>query len=252
MNEILIDDRKYISSKRAAEITGYAKDYIGQLCREGRVPARLIGRSWYVLETAIHDHRFGKQKIEAEPSQTIVPNSDLQATWESPRYEASPVETFLSQKTDEYPLNKTQVQGEVPKNLQDSWHAWFNGAVKKETDSFEIHEDVKKEEFDEKQSVVEEEEISVPIHTLHGQPPRELLPRRNIKIEFPMPNRGDGLEDVQRRNGREGVLRVVRVFGSLLAAISIILAVINTGYFDNYLISYSQVYIISGISLYSK
>ncbi|MHB1163603.1 MAG: hypothetical protein ACYCZZ_03760, partial [Minisyncoccota bacterium] len=59
MDELLIEGKKYISSKQAAKITGYAKDYIGQLCREGRVSARLVGRSWYVLEAAIQDHRFG-------------------------------------------------------------------------------------------------------------------------------------------------------------------------------------------------
>ena len=66
MDELVIGDKKYVSSKQAAKVTGYAKDYIGQLCREGRVPARLVGRSWYVLESAIHDHRFGDQKTPRE------------------------------------------------------------------------------------------------------------------------------------------------------------------------------------------
>ena len=72
MDEILIEEKKYVSSKRAAKMTGYAKDYIGQLCREGRVPARLVGRSWYVLETAIQDHRFGTTD-ETAPSASIPP-----------------------------------------------------------------------------------------------------------------------------------------------------------------------------------
>ena len=50
--------RQYVSSKRAAKITGYAKDYVGQLCREGRVSARLVGRNWYVLESSIREAPF--------------------------------------------------------------------------------------------------------------------------------------------------------------------------------------------------
>lgn len=37
MDELIIGEKTYLSSKRAAKITGYAKDYVGQLCREGRV-----------------------------------------------------------------------------------------------------------------------------------------------------------------------------------------------------------------------
>lgn len=59
MDEITFDGEKYLSSKRAAKVTGYAKDYVGQLCREGRVTARLVGRNWYVLEESIKRQRFG-------------------------------------------------------------------------------------------------------------------------------------------------------------------------------------------------
>ncbi len=92
MDEITIEDKKYISSKRAAKITGYAKDYVGQLCREGRVPARLVGRNWYVLETAIQDHRFGDSEIEQEKQEeeveTMPSIGAFPSTWETPKYEA--------------------------------------------------------------------------------------------------------------------------------------------------------------------
>src|ERR1700756_2748472 len=92
MEELLIGDKKYISSKQAAKVTGYAKDYIGQLCREGRVPARLVGRSWYVLESALRDHRFGE--VREEEKSTVA-----QTTWESPRYEAVIEEEILPNVT---------------------------------------------------------------------------------------------------------------------------------------------------------
>lgn len=61
MDELIIGEKRYVSSKRAAEITGYAKDYVGQLCREGYVEAKMVGRSWYVLESSIREHRFGSE-----------------------------------------------------------------------------------------------------------------------------------------------------------------------------------------------
>ncbi len=94
MDELVIGEKKYISSKKAAELTGYAKDYIGQLCREGRVEARLVGRSWYVLESSISEHRFGKQEEETKElpveETAIVEESD----WKSPRYVTETVSTL--------------------------------------------------------------------------------------------------------------------------------------------------------------
>jgi len=56
MDEIEIGGTRYISSKRASEITGYAKDYIGQLARGGKIAATRVGRAWYVDEQAIKKH----------------------------------------------------------------------------------------------------------------------------------------------------------------------------------------------------
>src|SRR4051812_10524718 len=93
MNELTIDGKLYISSKRAAEITGYAKDYIGQLCREGHVDARMVGRSWYVLESSIWAHRFGGSASVApvEAPQEEAELATSMDTWERPTYVAETV-----------------------------------------------------------------------------------------------------------------------------------------------------------------
>ena len=39
---------KFISLKRASEITGYTSDYIGQLCRAEKVVAKRTGRDWFI------------------------------------------------------------------------------------------------------------------------------------------------------------------------------------------------------------
>ena len=50
MDEIEFDDNIYARQKRAAQITGYAKDYVGQLVPRGVGRGALVGRNWYVLE----------------------------------------------------------------------------------------------------------------------------------------------------------------------------------------------------------
>lgn len=56
MDELILSGKKYISSKRASALTGYAKDYIGQLARSGKIAATRVGRSWYVDESELLVH----------------------------------------------------------------------------------------------------------------------------------------------------------------------------------------------------
>jgi len=46
--DLFLDDKKFISVRRASKETGYSQDYIGQLCRQNKIPAKLIGRAWFV------------------------------------------------------------------------------------------------------------------------------------------------------------------------------------------------------------
>lgn len=54
---IIIEGATYISSKRAAELSGYTQDYIGQLARAGRIMARRVGGLWYILEESLLGHK---------------------------------------------------------------------------------------------------------------------------------------------------------------------------------------------------
>lgn len=141
MDELTIEGKLYISSKRAAKVSGYAKDYIGQLCREGRVDSKLVGRSWYVYEPSIREHRFNDERSKAkkkgmsaemapedtgEPAETPV----LQKTWEQPTYTPEVVE-LLPEVTPQ-----AVAAGEMPEEhlkttseMQSAWQEWFAGRV---------------------------------------------------------------------------------------------------------------------------
>lgn len=53
VGKLYIGGKKYISTKNASQITKYATAYISQLCREGKVPAALIGKTWLVEEDSL-------------------------------------------------------------------------------------------------------------------------------------------------------------------------------------------------------
>jgi len=56
-DSFIFEGKKYISSRRASEISDYSSDYIGQLCRAEKLDCRMIGRSWFVTEESLHLHK---------------------------------------------------------------------------------------------------------------------------------------------------------------------------------------------------
>lgn len=139
MDELTIEGKLYISSKRAAKVSGYAKDYIGQLCREGRVDSKLVGRSWYVYEPSIKEHRFNDERSKAKkrgipaetaPEDVREPDEDpvLEKTWEQPTYTPEVVEllpevTSQAVIADHIPEDRVKTSSE----MQSAWQEWFAG-----------------------------------------------------------------------------------------------------------------------------
>jgi len=266
MDEILIEDKKFVSSKRAAKMTGYAKDYIGQLCREGRVPARLIGRGWFVLEAAIQDHRFGvaEEQGKRNESQTPVRPSEIPSTWESPRYEASSEELLPSINRLKEEEIDNQENGQESQYIQDSWKAWFDRfdhseekaseidtePIEAQKETVEVEEIIEKLDDDAKEE--EDKNVVIPIHTvsrpLYRPPPGEFLPRNTVNLEVELPNTPSST----RRKNNRGVMRTLQITGMTLSIVVAVIAVIGSGYFDEYIISNSQVRMIAGVILYNK
>lgn len=276
MDELLIEDKKYVSSKRAAQVTGYAKDYIGQLCREGRVPARLVGRGWYVLETAIQDHRFGTTDIQPERSIETSLEPIISPTWESPRYESSEDELLpsinrLKEATD-HVVPHTE-ESNSSESLQDTWKDWFDriadagggdGEIKKEeeteefktkepTEAVEIRE-IGKDTEDTSIEVkrTESKEVNVPVHSVYQEPPEGLLPR-SIHVETRFSDEPREETPHQKKHwASRATMRAVQISGVLVATVAVVVAFVGTGYLDEYVISNSQGRIISGAVLYNK
>ncbi len=265
MDEIIIEEKKYVSSKQAAKITGYAKDYVGQLCREGRVPARLVGRSWYVLESAIQDHRFGAPELSEEASNEPIPVS-VETQVISTRYEAveTPVLPSINRLREDVP--SMQDQGEdsedsKSQDLRDAWSNWFNElpVEEKSEAATEAPEPIAPaeetsqammEELEEPAAPVPEEEStqeSVSIHILDRtyRPTLETLAPQ--QEEYPAaPVRKD------TQKGAPTISRAVRASAVIIAVITVVLAAFGTGYFDTYLTSNSQAAYLGGISIYNK
>lgn len=57
--------RDYVSAARAAQLTGYNPDYVGQLARAQKVASRQIGNRWYVDHLQLIEHKREKDAMLA-------------------------------------------------------------------------------------------------------------------------------------------------------------------------------------------
>ncbi len=62
MEYITLGEKTFVKANKIARDLGYTSDYIGQLCRGGKVNAKLVGRTWYVEESSIKEHKKNRYR----------------------------------------------------------------------------------------------------------------------------------------------------------------------------------------------
>ena len=265
MDEITLDDKTYVSSKRAAQITGYAKDYVGQLCREGRVQARLVGRNWYVLESSIHDHRFGSAEKMADLGKKIENTANTleisqKITWESANYshdvtpnplplitpQVESHETVVAESKIEYiPSNKAEsvpLSPRVVREMQSAWQDWFTREENILSLADEKEPETQKEQLAEAPYEAQEERFDteeeiVPIHRSFAVPAVSKLQdqaRREVAARMyePVAERARTFPTRGRVVQRKKSSVLLQASLVLVATAAIIVAVIGTGAAD--------------------
>ena len=76
-----VDGKKYVSAARAAKLTEYNQDYIGQLARAGKIPSKQVGSRWYIEQDALLIHKKEKDAmLRAVQAESVgLKRSDPQA-----------------------------------------------------------------------------------------------------------------------------------------------------------------------------
>ncbi len=257
MDEIVIEDKKYISTKRAAKATGYAKDYVGQLCREGRVPARLVGRSWYVLESALADHRFGNEVAEVAPKAEKKEKEDEEEGSKYPRYQADEIEE-IETLTTEFVRPEDIEEKPERETIKDAWEAWFD-RVAKATVPTMLSADKKEEKEEEAvrvERIRESVEEEVLIHAVTQEESVEIEGSRSTPVV--VDHKRHAVASMYRKATpsrhlhKSPLLASAKIGGGLVAIYFSVAFVLSTGVFDPNIISGGRDVSIAGISVYNK
>ncbi len=76
-DEIVLGNKTYVSSKRAAKACGYAQDYVGQLARAGLIDAQRIGGLWYVSMDSLEGYKRNAEGYAPKLPETIQAPREL-------------------------------------------------------------------------------------------------------------------------------------------------------------------------------
>ena len=57
MEEVVVDGKTYIASRKAALECGYAQDYVGQLARKGFIDAKRVSGQWYIHLESLKEYK---------------------------------------------------------------------------------------------------------------------------------------------------------------------------------------------------
>lgn len=86
--EIDLGGTIYISSKHAAEKTGYTQDYIGQLARGGSIEAKRVSGMWYILEESLRAYKEKADQFIPTPPEgfTKSPGAEVAVSFDGKDY----------------------------------------------------------------------------------------------------------------------------------------------------------------------
>lgn len=119
-DSIILEGKIYISARRAAKIINYAQDYIGQLCRAGKLDSKMVGRSWFVTEESLLAHRESAVDATQERISKIVQEAQLENIKSQIEVNKSKNTTFTyeSEKTPLLPpiVKNAPTHFSIPKN----------------------------------------------------------------------------------------------------------------------------------------
>ncbi|MBI1999389.1 MAG: hypothetical protein HYS74_01895 [Parcubacteria group bacterium] len=126
-SELSFDGKKYVSSRRLAEETGYTHDHLSRLCREKKIDGKLIGRIWFVNPesfTAYQNSFTEKHLFAAEAATPQIPEpsspDDITIKKEFLPQEHQGVEHAATSFAQSTPPIKIQIHGHPAEDAWDS------------------------------------------------------------------------------------------------------------------------------------
>lgn len=215
-DEIILSGKTYVSSKKAAQATGYARDYIGQLSRGGQIDAERVGGLWYVSMESLQDYEKNAEIARSfSPVSVASKEADSMLSFEGKDYISASRAAKLTGYNQDY-VGQLARGGKIPsRQIGNRWYV--------DRDALTAH----KAEKDALLAAVQAESVGLrffsqphvmpmqthPIHVAavprieYSSESSNLLPEIPSKTELP-PNPVRSFSEIRERQVRPEALKV--------------------------------------------
>ncbi len=118
MDTVEIRGKTYKKATSLARELGYTTDYLGQLCREGKVKAELVGRTWYALPESVRDHKESRYRsVRAQTTKHLHQDNRIKLrSIETQPTAAKRSVTYEPDTTDLFPTAASSAEATKVKN----------------------------------------------------------------------------------------------------------------------------------------
>ena len=125
--EFFIEGKKYISASRASKISGYNSDYIGQLCRKSQIKCLMVGRSWFVEEESLKNHKVvasntprgrGVKRIEISDQPAVLATIDTSSVQQKVEPTSSSITNTLWVRKSSIKKGVTGISKKTPSSTE--------------------------------------------------------------------------------------------------------------------------------------
>jgi hypothetical protein len=130
-DELFLNGKTYVSSKKAAESTGYARDYIGQLARGHQIDAERVGGLWYVSLESLRGYEKNAEIAKAQPPVSVgSKEADSALSFEGKEYISASRASKLSGYNQDY-VGQLARGGKIPsRQIGNRWYVDSAALVK--------------------------------------------------------------------------------------------------------------------------
>lgn len=115
METISVNGETYVKASSIARELGYTTDYVGQLCRSGAVEGQIVGRSWYVSEDSLRQHKKSRYRSTAAKSKSLIHKTIAEASHSIPATPSylSRTASYEADSSELWPKTQGSVQSEA-------------------------------------------------------------------------------------------------------------------------------------------
>ena len=71
-DEIYLDGVRYISAGDSAALSGFTRDYIARLCKDGKISGRRVGKQWYANLESLQKFILGQEHARARRREELT------------------------------------------------------------------------------------------------------------------------------------------------------------------------------------